>query len=111
MQKDIEIKLAPSEVGEDEVLKKTLSAALEIEQTRIKGYKILKRSIDARGRNVVYRLQVRAFIDENFVPDVYRIEYANVKDRKPVLIVGAGPAGLFAAFWMYLAKNYPTNVM
>ena len=97
MQKDIEIKLAPSEVGEDEVLKKTLSAALEIEQTRIKGYKILKRSIDARGRNVVYRLKVRAFIDENFVPDVYRIEYANVKDRKPVLIVGAGPAGLFAA--------------
>jgi len=97
MQKDIEIKLAPREVVQDEVLKKTLSAALEIEQTRIKGYKILKRSIDARGRNVIYRLQVRAFIDENFVPDVYRIEYANVKDRKPVLIVGAGPAGLFAA--------------
>ena len=97
MQKDIEIKLAPSEIGQDQALRQALSAALEIEQARIKGFKVLKRSIDARGRNVIYRLQVRAFIDENYAPDVYRIEYANVKNRKSVLIVGAGPAGLFAA--------------
>jgi len=97
MQKEIEIKLLPEEIGQEEVLKKTLSAALRIDSARIKGYKILKRSIDARSRQVVYRLMVRAYIDEPFLTDIYHFNYQNVRDKKSVLIVGAGPAGLFAA--------------
>jgi uncharacterized FAD-dependent dehydrogenase len=97
MQKDIEIKLAPSDVNQENAIRKVLSAALKINNDRIKGYKILKRSIDARSRNVIYRLQVRAFIDEAFAPELYTVNYPNVNNGKPVLIVGAGPAGLFAA--------------
>ncbi|WP_027385955.1 NAD(P)/FAD-dependent oxidoreductase [Chryseobacterium gregarium] len=97
MQRDIEIKLAPSEANQENALLKALSTALGIDNKRIKGHKILKRSIDARGRNVIYRLQVRAFIDEIFAPELYTVNYPNVSNGKPVLIVGAGPAGLFAA--------------
>jgi uncharacterized FAD-dependent dehydrogenase len=97
MQKEIEIKLLPEEIGQEEVLKKNLSAALRIDSARIKGYKILKRSIDARSRQVVYRLMVRVYIDEPFLTDIYHFDYQNVRDKKAVLIVGAGPAGLFAA--------------
>ncbi|MBC8985892.1 NAD(P)/FAD-dependent oxidoreductase [Pedobacter sp. N36a] len=97
MQKEIEITLAPEDVQQEAILKSALSEALEIKQTRIKGYKILKRSIDARSRRVIYRLQVRVFIDEEPVKDVFQVDYPNVSDKKPVIIVGAGPAGLFAA--------------
>lgn len=89
--------MAPEEMESENILKKTLSTALKIDSVRIKGYKILKRSIDARSRKVIYRLQVSVFIDEMPVADIFRIDYQNVSNAKPVIIVGAGPAGLFAA--------------
>lgn len=61
-------------------------------------YKLLKRSIDARGRNVMVNLEV-GLIDENndsFKP-AYSSPQANVNNGERVIIVGAGPAGLFAA--------------
>ncbi|MBB2151870.1 NAD(P)/FAD-dependent oxidoreductase [Pedobacter gandavensis] len=97
MQKEIEITLAPEDVEQDAILKSTLSEVLEVKITRIKGYKILKRSIDARSRRVIFRLQVRVFIDEEPLNEVFEVNYPNVSDKKPVIIVGAGPAGLFAA--------------
>ncbi|WP_316842070.1 NAD(P)/FAD-dependent oxidoreductase [Pedobacter gandavensis] len=97
MQKEIEIKLAPEDVDQEAILKNALSEALEIKIIRIKGYKILKRSIDARSRRVIYRLQVRVFIDEEPLNEVFEVNYPNVSDKKAVIIVGAGPAGLFAA--------------
>jgi uncharacterized FAD-dependent dehydrogenase len=97
MQKDIEIKLSPEHLDHTTVIMAALSAALRIEEKRILGFKTLKRSIDARSKQVIYRLQVRAFIDEQPLPDVLTINYPNVNDRPEVLIVGAGPAGLFAA--------------
>jgi uncharacterized FAD-dependent dehydrogenase len=97
MQKDVEIKLSPEDLEHTPAILAALSAALRVDQKRISAHKILKRSIDARSRNVVYRLQVRAFIDEQAVPDVYAVQYPNVQDKPHVLIVGAGPAGLFAA--------------
>ncbi|RVT98279.1 FAD-dependent oxidoreductase [Mucilaginibacter limnophilus] len=97
MIKETEIVCPPGQ-HEDEAFIRTLaSEALKIPAKRITGFKILKRSIDARGRKVVYRMQVQVFVDEIYVPDHYRIEYPNAADKKPVIIVGAGPAGLFAA--------------
>lgn len=97
MQKEIEIKLFPEQTVQEEALLKSLSKALNIQSSRIGGYKILKRSIDARSRQVVFRLQVRVFIDEPYVAEEIASQYENVSDAKPVIIVGAGPAGLFAA--------------
>jgi uncharacterized FAD-dependent dehydrogenase len=97
MQKEIEITLSPELRESEPAIRKKLSTALNIEEKRIKSYQILKRSIDARSRNVIYRLQVRVFIDEEVLTDVFVTSYQNVSQAKPVIIVGAGPAGLFAA--------------
>lgn len=97
MQKDIEITLAPEEIDNISAIKKNLSEALKIDFSRIDGYKILKRSIDARSRKVIYRLQVRAFIDEPLLTESFVVNYKDVSNAKHVIVVGAGPAGLFAA--------------
>jgi uncharacterized FAD-dependent dehydrogenase len=97
MQKEIEITLSPELRESEPAIRKKLSTGLNIEEKRIKSYQILKRSIDARSRNVIYRLQVRVFIDEEVLTDVFVTSYQNVSQAKPVIIVGAGPAGLFAA--------------
>ena len=97
MQKDIEIKVLPEQVGQEDILRKLISTALNTDAKRIQGFKILKRSIDARSKQVFYRLQVKVFIDEPFLAEKPSVHYQNVSNRKPVIIVGAGPAGLFAA--------------
>ena len=97
MQKDIEITLLPHQVEQSDVIKTKLAQALKLDESRIKAFDILKRSIDARSRMVIFRLQVSVFVDEVPVPEINTINYPNVSDARPVIIVGAGPAGLFAA--------------
>jgi len=97
MQKDIEITLLPHQVEQLEVIKTKLADGLELSENRITSYEILKRSIDARSRKVIFRLQVRVFVDEEPLVGIQTINYQNIRDAKPVLIIGAGPAGLFAA--------------
>ncbi|HTI59215.1 NAD(P)/FAD-dependent oxidoreductase [Mucilaginibacter sp.] len=97
MIKETEIVCQPEQHGDEAALKKLAASALNISANQISGLKILKRSIDARGRKVVYRMQVRAFINEAYQPESYIIKYPNVKNARPVIIIGAGPAGLFAA--------------
>lgn len=97
MQKDIEITLLPHEVEQSELIKTKLAESLKLSETRIKSYEILKRSIDARSRKVIFRLQIKVFIDEEPNLEIQIINYQNVSNAKSVLIIGAGPAGLFAA--------------
>lgn len=97
MQKDIEITLLPHQVEQSDVIKTKLAQTLKLDESRIKAFDILKRSIDARSRTVIFRLQVSVFVDEVPVPEINTINYPNVIDARPVIIVGAGPAGLFAA--------------
>src|SRR5579863_10242023 len=97
MIKEIEIVCSPEQHEDEAVLLRLAAASFKISPNEITGLKILKRSIDARGRKVLYRMQVQVFIGEPYVPETYTIRYPNVKDAKPVIIIGAGPAGLFAA--------------
>lgn len=97
MQKDVEITVVPSNVGNEKAILENLSAVLKVKQNQIKHFKILKRSIDARSRKVVYRMQIRVFINEEYIPEAQSFKYLKVNDHKTVIIVGAGPAGLFAA--------------
>lgn len=97
MLKELEIKLSPEDLDNESVILHNLAVALKLKQSSISGYKILKRSIDARSRQVIYRLQVRVYIDETVEHHAIEVTYQNVGDKKPVIIVGAGPAGLFAA--------------
>jgi uncharacterized FAD-dependent dehydrogenase len=97
MTKEIEITCLPEEHENEAVLIRITATALNTSIKSISGFKILKRSIDARGRKVLYRMQVKVFIDEQPVADVFTVNYQNVSTAKPVIIIGAGPAGMFAA--------------
>src|ERR1700733_11410333 len=97
MIKEIEIVCPPGQQEDEVALKKIAATALNISPQKITALKILKRSIDARGRKVLYRMQVQVFLDEVFVPETFTVNYPDVKEFKPVIIIGAGPAGLFAA--------------
>jgi uncharacterized FAD-dependent dehydrogenase len=99
MIKEIELAVPPDIISEEELVKKAIASALHIPAAKITGFYAHKRSIDARSRQVVYRTRYRVFIDEPFpgVP-VAELKYPLLtKDAPRVLIVGAGPAGLFAA--------------
>lgn len=97
MVKEVEIVCPPGQHEDETVIKELASASLKIPVKKINGVKIVKRSIDARGRRVVYRMQVQVFVDEPYQAEHYTIKYSDVSSAKPVIIVGAGPAGLFAA--------------
>jgi len=97
MIKEIEIVCPPGQQEDEGVLRKIIASSLNISPQKISGIKILKRSIDARGRKVVYRMHLLVFIDEFYTPETFTVKYPNVKTGKSVLILGAGPAGLFAA--------------
>jgi uncharacterized protein len=97
MIKEIELVLLPSEATDPILINRKAASALKIFPENISEVKVLKRSIDARSKQVVYRLRVNVYIDEPAAPEVFSVNYPNVSDKKPVLVIGAGPAGLFAA--------------
>lgn len=97
MQKEIELAIAPERIEDDNYILTQGSKALKINGERIKGFKIRKRSIDARSRHVVFRARIIFFIDEEPINEVFETNFHSVHDAQPVLIIGAGPAGLFAA--------------
>ena len=97
MIKEIEIVCPPGQHEDEAILTKLAASALNINPAKVTAIQVLKRSIDARGRRVVYRMQVKVFIDEIYHPETFTVTYPTIKDAKPVIIIGAGPAGIFAA--------------
>ncbi len=97
MIKEIELVLPPEHSNDENFIRDLSRKSLNISNERNIIVQILKRSIDARSRKVVYRLKVNVFIDELPQPEIFTVKYQNVSDKRPVLIIGAGPAGLFAA--------------
>jgi uncharacterized FAD-dependent dehydrogenase len=97
MIKEIEIVLLPEHSTDEKFIYESACKSLKISLERIKSVQIIKRSIDARSRKVVFRFKINVFIDELPEPEIIAFGQQNVSDKKPVLIIGAGPAGLFAA--------------
>ncbi|MGV3761548.1 NAD(P)/FAD-dependent oxidoreductase [Parapedobacter sp.] len=97
MQQELELSVLPERISDEAHLLQEGATQLHIAPERIKGLKIRKRSIDARGKRVVFRVRIIYYIDEPPTHDNLLVAYANVAAAPPVVIVGAGPAGLFAA--------------
>lgn len=100
MQKEISLKLKPSEAFSDSIIKQYLSQSLSVSQQHITGFYKTKQSIDARSRKQVWmNISFNVFINEPFQQRVIqKIALQDVsKADKKVIVVGAGPAGLFAA--------------
>lgn len=98
MQKIISIQVSPAEAFNDTLLRNVVATECGTGSTAIQGWRLLKRSIDARGRMPFYQLRLQVFINEPLKPlEPFEFLYPDVSQAAPVIIVGAGPAGLFAA--------------
>ncbi len=99
MIKEIQTRVSPKEASSEPELIKAVARANAIDPKAIKAIRILKRSIDARQRNILVNLKLKVYIDEIPYDDPFiSINYKTLPDdAKTVVIVGAGPAGLFAA--------------
>lgn len=98
MKKELNIAVSPVEAGESEKLKAIVSGNLKIDKDRIREIIVVRRSIDARNSHIKINLSLEIYLDEQPGKVVKpHFNYQYVGKKKPVVIVGAGPAGLFAA--------------
>lgn len=100
MFRQIEIRVTPDVAAVTDRLRVAASTAADIDVNRIKRVDIVRRSIDARQRRVMMNLSLRMHIDavESDADQVEPITYPDVsRSEYSAIIVGAGPAGLFAA--------------
>lgn len=98
MTNEYQLRVLPEVAAQQEQLKKYIADEYGLSVGQIHGVRILKRSIDARQRTIYVNLKVRVYINEQPHDDEYQhTDYPNVSDRPQVIVVGAGPGGLFAA--------------
>jgi uncharacterized FAD-dependent dehydrogenase len=99
MKKQLTLKVKPSEAADDDFLKKIVAAEVGCAVSDITGYTTLRKSIDARSRQVFINLSIEVFINEPFYRrQINKIQFGDVSHAdKKVIIIGAGPTGLFAA--------------
>ena len=98
MIKEIQVRILPQEAADEQSLKRVAARETGAAPARIKAVRILKRSIDARQRVVFVNLKLQVFVNElPTEPEFPTVEYKDVSHAKPVIVVGAGPGGLFAA--------------
>ena len=98
MYKEIELRITPEEAHDREIVNELLARRLHVGQERIVHVEILRKSIDARQRRVVIQLKVGVHLDRVEQKErVFTPQYRDVSSAGTVVVVGAGPAGLFAA--------------
>ena len=98
MIKDLQIRVSPQIATDEQALRKQLSQDAGIDNKSITSIRVLRRSIDARHRNIFINLLVRIYVgEEQEEPDFIPIEYKEVSGARKAIVVGAGPGGLFAA--------------
>lgn len=98
MINEYQIRVKPEVAAQEDRLKAYLGDEYGLNPGDIKGVRILKRSIDARQRQIYVNLKVRTYVNELPTDDEYQhTEYPNVEGKPQVIVVGAGPGGLFAA--------------
>ncbi len=96
-------------IGRDLTDGEMLSAAaraLGVAPGKVSRCKVLRRSIDARN-DIVYRYRIAAYVSGEECPEYRLEEYRDVSSAEPVIIIGAGPAGLFAALKLLMRGFRP----
>jgi len=98
MVKQIQINLTPAAAADEAAIRKISASLTGIDQKDISSLRVIKRSVDARKKNIRVNLTVEVFSgDDTSLPELNPFKPINVSLKKEVIIIGAGPAGLFAA--------------
>ena len=98
MIKELQLRVLPEQAASDTVLRALLAKEQGIDPAALCDIRVLKRSIDARHRTIFVNLTVRLYINEEPADDVFLpVDYPSVEGCREVIVVGAGPGGLFAA--------------
>lgn len=99
MQTTLTLRLLPAEAADPQQIKESIAAHCGCSSAQVSGFQRVRQSIDARGASPRIQLMVKAFINEPFVQRTYRnFHFRDVTHAaQSVVIIGAGPAGLFAA--------------
>ena len=99
MIQELQLRVIPRIAANNGEIIKYIADHHDVAADSVQGIRILKRSIDARQRQVMVNLKVRAYIDEPMTQDylVPPIEYKPVDGKRQAIVVGMGPGGLFAA--------------
>ncbi len=97
MPQIIQLSLTPAEAYNSENIQKAIAQHLSTPKENISDFRLLKRSIDARKRKVKIQVKVEVFINEKIPESNIERNYQDVSGKEEIVIVGSGPAGLFAA--------------
>ena len=98
MQKDISLRVLPRVAAIENERLRAAAKALGVKVESITALRIVHHSIDARQKQVMVNLTLRAYINEPAPATEFEpVEYPDVKGKPQAVVVGAGPAGLFAA--------------
>lgn len=98
MIEEYQLRVLPQVAYKEESIKQYLAKEKGLDVRTLQHIRVLKKSVDARQRTIFVNLKVRAYINELPQDDEYvHTDYPDVRNGKPVIVVGAGPGGLFAA--------------
>ncbi len=98
MTQEIQLRLLPQDAYNEQSIRRYVAREQGLDERTITAVRTLKRGIDARQRQVYVNLTVRIYIHETPSDLAYTpVHYPDVSDREAVVVVGAGPGGLFAA--------------
>lgn len=98
MIKTIDLKIPHDKVYDDEFIKKQCVKKFNIQENKIKYIEKLRESLDARKKDIKVVLRLNIYINEDYIPEeTIKSYYRDINNSKKIIIVGAGPAGYFAA--------------
>src|ERR1041385_8239298 len=100
MIKNLSLRVSPEIAYSNSSLSEYVSAQLAIPKEQITGIRRTRQSIDARGKQVVFQIEVEVFLSPTLKGEIQIQRFKPAPFRaggEPVIIVGAGPAGIFDA--------------
>lgn len=99
MPKEFQFQVSPEIAANDDLLAQQIAKVAKLSPEKIQKVVVLKRSIDARQKAIKVNLKGNYFLhDETFIDQQIELpNYQNISNKQEVIVVGAGPAGLFAA--------------
>lgn len=98
MTNEYDVRVLPHVAAREEALVAFLADKYGFDRRTVTAVRILRRSIDARQRQVMVNLKVRLYVNEQPTDDLFTpVAYGDVSEKPSVVVVGEGPGGLFAA--------------